>query len=105
MTKRYILNDKGDPIEEPNLLTWGKWFEVADRHIASDEIEDVKVSTVFLGIDHSFETGNHKPVLFETMVFNGEHDQYQERYTNKVAALAGHDRAAAMIRESMNKKK
>ena len=30
-----------------------------------------------------------------------EHDEYQERYTNKLAALAGHDRAMAMVRESM----
>ncbi len=100
--KKYILNDNGEPIEEPDLLIWGKWLETADRHIACDEIGKVRISTVFLGLDHSFCMENHKPILFETMVFGGEHDQYQERYINRIAAQAGHDRAVAMVRDSIN---
>ncbi len=99
--KKYILNDNGDPIEEPDLFVWGKWFQTANRHIASDIIGKVRISTVFLGLDHSFCIENHKAILFETMIFNGKHDQYQERYTNRIAALAGHGQAVAMVRDSV----
>ena len=46
------------------------------------------VSTVFLGLDHAFDGGT--PLLFETMIFGGEHDEYQERYATWDEAEAGH---------------
>lgn len=97
---KYILDDSGNPVKELDLLKWGKWFESADRTVARDEIGDVSVSTVFLGIDHSFDDGS--PVLYETMIFGGAHDQYQERCGNRVAALAMQDRAVALVRDSDN---
>jgi hypothetical protein len=60
--------------------------------------EDVTISTVWLGIDHGFGRSEH-PILFETMVFGGALDEAQYRWTNEVAALAGHDQVVAMVRE------
>ncbi len=40
-------------------------------------------------------------LLYETMIFEGPHDGYQERYHNKVAALAGHDRAVTLVRDAL----
>lgn len=97
---RYILDAHGNPVEEPDILKWSEWFEKTDRHIADDMVGEIRVSTVFLGTDHSF-LDTETPVLYETMIFGGAHDQYQERYTNKVAALAGHDRAFAFVRDSV----
>jgi hypothetical protein len=51
---------------------------------------------VFLGLDHSWTPGG-KPVLWETMIFGGEHDQYQERYTSHKDALEGHEKALTLI--------
>ena len=51
---------------------------------------------------HYILNDHGEPILWETMIFGGEHDQYQERYTNRHAALAGHDRAVAMVRDSEN---
>jgi hypothetical protein len=49
------------------------------------------VSTVWLmGIDHSF--GGDKPILFETMIFGGEHDDEMERYHSYEEAVEGHAR-------------
>ena len=48
----------------------------------------VEVSTVFLGIDHSF--GHGPPVLFETMVFGGPRNDEQWRYCTWDEAAAGH---------------
>lgn len=98
MGNNYILDEDGNPVEEPDLQRWAQWFETADRSVAVDVVGDVRVSTVFLGLDHSFGAG--PPLLYETMIFGGEHDEHQERYPNKVAALAGHDRALAMVRDS-----
>ena len=99
-TTTYVLNDEGAPVTEPDVLKWAKWYETADRHVARDTIEEVEISTVFLGVNHAFVDG--PPVLYETMIFGGPHDQHEERYHNKVAALVGHDRAVALVRESLS---
>jgi hypothetical protein len=57
--------------------------------MAKDGVGDAHVSTVFLGIDHNF-TGEGPPVLYETTVFGGPEDDYQERYTSRELAEAGH---------------
>lgn len=60
------------------------------------------VSTVWLGFDHNFG-GDGPPVIFETMVFppDSSEDAYCERYATETAALAGHDRAAAWLRDRL----
>jgi len=73
----YILNEKGNPVEEPDRLKWAKWFETANRRVAHEKIGNAEISTVFLGVNHSFGCG--KPVLWETMVFGGKFDQEQYR--------------------------
>ncbi len=64
------------------------------RRVAEDEIGEVRISTGFLGIDHSFDDG--PPVLFETMIFGGSHDGEQWRYCTKEEALEGHKEAVAL---------
>ena len=97
VTDRYILDETGEPVPCPDLLTWGRWFEASqDRHVARDEIGDVLISTVFLGLDHGW--GRGPPVLWETMVFGGKLDEQQERYVSRADALAGHTRWLAKAR-------
>lgn len=85
---KYVLDGAGEPVEEPDALKWGNWFEDADRHVGCTPIGDVKVSTVFLGLDHAFTGG--PPVLWETMVFGGPLDGEQDRYTSRADAEHGH---------------
>ena len=92
--KHYIQNAAGD-VENVDLMTWARWFENADRIIKQSERDGVMVSTVFLGMDHSF--GGPVPVLWETMVFGGEHDGDQERYTSRQDAIAGHEAMCARV--------
>lgn len=94
MSTQYILEGKiPKPIDD--ILEWGEWFEKANRHVAKTDLSnDVSISTVFLGIDHSFEGG--KPILFETMIFGGKHDQYQERYATWEEAEVGHSQAVEL---------
>lgn len=97
-TGYYILKGR-EIVKEPDLLTWGKWFETADRFIKQEDIYcfrfhwkpivKVFVSTIFLGLDHSWGPGD--PILFETMIFNGKHDQEQRRYHTYEEAEQGHE--------------
>ena len=84
----YILD--GKKVKEiDSLIEWGEWYGTADRHVAKTKITDgIEVSTIFLGLDHSF--GGDIPILFETMIFGGEHDEYQKRYATWEEAETGH---------------
>jgi hypothetical protein len=107
MTPGYwILNERGEPEETDDVLTWGLWFEQAtkerSRIVAQDRDErpgapDVLVSTVFLGLDHSFVPG--PPVLWETLVMGGPLDGEMRRYTSREEALIGHAEVCQLVRE------
>lgn len=53
----------------------------------------IRVSTVFLCIDHSF--GGGRPILWETMIFGGRHNGNQWRYSSLEEAQQGHIEAVA----------
>ena len=96
MGDKYVLDEQGEAVPCNDLMEWARWFENAEgRRVANDHVGDVRVSTVFLGLDHSF--GGAVPILWETMIFGGEHDGYQERYSSRRDAVAGHARALALI--------
>ena len=83
----YILKGK-EVVPCDDLMEWAKWYESANRHVAQDTIGNSVISTVFLGIDHSFENG--PPLLFETLVFNGKLDGEMNRYSTWTDAVKGH---------------
>ena len=57
--------------------------------------EDIEVSTVWVGIN--LAPWMREPALiFETMIFGGDHDQDARRYATEQEALAGHDRAVGL---------
>jgi hypothetical protein len=84
----YILDADGQPQLEPDLLRWAAWSEGAPRRVARSTVGEAKVSTVFLGVDHAFGSG--PPILFQTVIFNGPHDEAQWRYHTRAEAEAGH---------------
>lgn len=92
---KWIL--KGRTPVQADLMTWSKWFETADRHVANDKIGDVRISTVFLGIDHRFGDDG-PPLIFETMIFGGAHDQYQTRASTWDEAEKQHAEAMTLVR-------
>lgn len=96
MTAKYVL-DGHTAVECNNLLDWARWFETAERRVAEDNIAGVRVSTVFLGLDHAF--GGDTPLLFETMVFGGARDQDQLRYSTWEQAEAGHKAMVERIKK------
>ncbi len=101
MSDKYIL-DGHKPVKA-DLLKWAKWFETSERRVAEAELgSNGYVSTVFLGLDHRFGT-NGPPLLFETMIFGGPHDQYCDRYSTWEEAEAGHAKAVALAQSEVTK--
>jgi hypothetical protein len=94
---RYILKGH-ETVECDDLMEWANYIESETRHVGDTMVGGVRISTVFLGLDHSF--GGERPVLFETMIFGGEHDEYQERYSTWDEAEVGHAAAVKLVETS-----
>lgn len=123
----FILDDEDNPKPVADVLEWGRWLETNKKHLGQTLVgERIWVSTVFLGLDHSYARYAglpHKPLLWETMSFwHGEYDpptpvtyemqgktfryeranpkveipENQERYSSKASALKGHRRHVAI---------
>lgn len=95
MSRRSLYYDMdGQPM---SLEAWAAMLNDIDtRQLALDELPNgQRVSTVWLGLDHSF--GNGPPLIFETMVFGGRYprDLDGERYATRDEALSGHARIVA----------
>jgi hypothetical protein len=87
---------KGRPIA---LGTWAAMVEDGNyKRVAETRTDNGYVSTVWLGLDHSYGRGKN-PIIFETMVFGGPLDREQERYCTEEEALKGHE---AMVARCIN---
>lgn len=80
--------DKGGrPLD---LMEWARLFEDhAYRRVAEDQIGEVRISTVWLGLNHRHMFPG-PPLIFETMIFGGEGDGEVWRYSTLEQAIAGH---------------
>lgn len=115
MLDQYILEGhKAVPCDD--ILKYGNWFKEANKRVAKTEIgipawkfwlgkllkikrwEPVKILTVFLGLDYRFGDGD--PLLFETMIFGGELDEEQQRYTTWGQAEAGHKKWVEKVKKT-----
>ncbi len=106
--KHYILDpDNPHEVKVVSFEEWLAWGTLAwttpeddenTRRVDRTVIDgDCMVSTVFLGIDHNF-TFRGPPILFETLVFGGEHDGLMQRYATWDEAALGHKE---VVREVM----
>jgi len=98
--KHYIL--EGKEIKKVDFHTWSEWFE-------NNENRRVKltkhpsgwfVSTVFLGIDHSFGIGD-KDLVFETMAFGTNSYSETRRWSTYTEAVRGHDDLVKEIKDQI----
>ena len=98
----YILEGK-EPKAIPfmDISVWGEFLENGDRVVAHSEDGEVGVSTIFTGFNYAF--GGGPPIVFETMIFGGEHDQYQWRYSTWDEAVAGHREACKLAGFDLSK--
>lgn len=95
----YILNENKEPVPT-DMMEAAKWLASgkegdSNRRVAKTTIGDVNISTVFLGLDHRF--GDGPPLVFETMIFGGEHNEDQWRYSTWDEAMKGHEAAVRLV--------
>ena len=89
-------------------LTLDEWAELMARRVEDGGPESwwrrgiddaVHVSTVWVGLDHSFWPGA-LPLYWETMIFGGDYDGEQWRYSSRAAALDDHELIVRTLRAS-----
>ena len=76
----YTLNGR-EPVPVDDPVDWAMWRAAnpdAGR-VAWTEHGSITISTVFLGVDHSFAM-HGPPVLYETMIFGEPFDRRMYRY-------------------------
>jgi hypothetical protein len=92
----YLLN-KDKSVTPCSMDEWGSQYndmcKSGTRHVADEEINGYRISTVWLGTDHDFY-GNG-PLIFETMIFpkNDYSEIYMDRYGTWDEAVLGHEKA------------
>lgn len=93
----WILDENQNPVKasREQYVAWAK-----DNHPATIALNDldwgIRVSTVFLGIDHGYYISG-PPVLYETMVLGSDEIEWCERHITREQALESHCRALAVI--------
>ena len=97
----YILED-GEPVCISGLPNGSDLFkefmsEIKNRIIACSKINDVSISTIFMGYDHRHKIIG-EPILFETMIFGGKYSGYQARYRTLDEAKDGHKEVVNSLR-------
>ena len=91
MADYYILDADHNAIPIDDAREWAERYERRDnRRVADTQVGNLWVSTVFMGLDHSFGTG--PPLIFETMVFpctdEGEVESWGEEYVRRYSTWA-----------------
>ena len=104
---RYYKLDGHTPIRVETLKAWADEVAQNDRiaaltgidpwRVAVTKIDDVVISTVFLGLDYRVSRRG-PPLLFETRVFGGSLDRFQNRCATWDKAEAMHAEAVALVR-------
>jgi len=67
MQMHHMILDKDKQLIPATRDAWAAFFQSADRHVGDSVIDGIRVSTVFLGLNHGFERA---PEWFETMIFD-----------------------------------
>ena len=101
--KWYKLNEDHttEPYPEGEYPLNGE-FTSRSKHVGDETINGQRVSTVFLDLDHNFMFEDPRPVLFETMIFDGEYSGEMWRYCTWDEAKEGHDRIVNCLKQGIN---
>lgn len=103
MIEYYEFNEEDKTIIKGDFTSAAKsTWQLTYHCVVKDS--PITVSTVFLSWAHGYS--NNKPLLFETMIFGGDHDEYQARCCTYEEALLQHKKAkfiASSLREKLKK--
>lgn len=108
---KYYRWERGKKIVPVSMEEWSAQMNNPDsKRVAETNLGIYWISTVFLGMDHSFG-GTGDPVLFETMVFKRGMDREINfndiecrRYCTEEEAIKGHADMVSLMRKRGNKR-
>jgi hypothetical protein len=90
METHYVLDDRGEPQEERDIVVWESWFATADRGIARTNVTpEITVLTTFHGVVELPEPGGELK-LFGSRVFGGVLDAEEVGHRTRAESLAAH---------------
>jgi hypothetical protein len=95
----YFILDENQNIIPANFMDWSNFLEKRKvRIVKQEKMNDKYISTVFLGLDHSFN--GQKLEIFETMVFDDAGRYiYLDRYATWKEAEEGHQKAIEWVKD------
>ncbi|CAJ4971334.1 Uncharacterised protein [Burkholderia pseudomallei] len=108
MNRNLYVLDGHEPRRARSVLEWMQWFANADRTIALTSIDDIEVSTVFLGIEHEYSPHGHlrgQPVLFETAIFETSKVVRVFRYRTWDEAARAHAFIVECLQDAIHKRR
>lgn len=84
-----------------SFAKWAAWMNNPNadqlKRVAETLVEQIRISTVFLGLNHGDSFPGGPPMVFETMIFGGAHNHRQWRYATWEEAEAGHAVAVKLV--------
>lgn len=95
---RWYAETKDGGVRPIELSAYSEKSFIDTRRVSATDLPGgVRISTVFLGLDHGW--GDGPPVLYETMIFGGPMDQEQDRYCTRAQAAIGHEEWVAKAKK------
>jgi hypothetical protein len=86
--KYKLIDDQVVPCDD--LLEWARWYEdPKNRIIIKTKHGSTEISTIFLGIACGIDDMG-RPILFETLILDGENIEYCAQYSTVRQARLGH---------------
>lgn len=103
MPRSLCYDRAGNPIDHERFSELIR--DDAYRRVALDDVGGVRVSTIWLGVDHGYRgNDDDAPVIFETMVYAVDDagftrfGEWQRRYHTESEALAAHTELVRRMR-------
>lgn len=93
----YVLEGH-EPVQTINFVYWAMRRDKDYRVALTSSISGIEISTVFLGMEHNWRKDGSPPLLFETMIFGGEHDGDLLRSATWDEAVRIHEEMCALVR-------
>jgi hypothetical protein len=89
----YYLDEHNNTVPCVNGNEFMIKFKESMRRVSLSSLpSNAELSTVFLGINHRFSSDpKAPPIVFESKVFGGPHDQEMRRYSTYQEAVEGHE--------------
>lgn len=86
----FVLDERGEPMHEPDIKAWSRWFARADRSVSRSIVApNVTVLTTFNGVG-DVPGPAVMPKLFESRVFGGVLDGEVVQHRTRSEATARH---------------